>query len=421
MNEKLNMITKAVWRSSVSPWERFGAGLRAGFLLLLLPVVFAQSAYCQQRSLQAEDKSGPFDVFTGVGTEAGMVVICNENIELAFVSNRDATVNVFRVETKGSDRYYYLRMPTGEAYNDRRLTIHAARYAPLIIEPRLQTKELKTFHLFDPDVILQGCYNQIMKEGLEIFRMAQYVDARAKYRLAVECSDAPASVFDDVAEIIATIDTIIRRRRLADEFFTIGNYQKAYNHYMAVFSYNPNDRYAELRMSESRLRIGSAGFSENTDNKDRKRQRTFVMAYETPTGNIWGSHGGSLGWYRDRKVGVCFAARTAVENLYYKNMNVEIPEFSASMGLTFRLFRLTKKDYRKWPWGVWASLGGSYAIASVNNKQSSGSSERLASWAPEAGLLMKMGFLTVKYTYQHRIDFPDDFDGRSFIGLGLCF
>jgi len=386
-------------------------------LCFCILMVSGLTGFAQQRSLQIEDKSGPFDVFTGVGNEAGIVIICTETIELSFASNRDATINVFKTETKGSDKYYYLRMPTGDTYNDRRLTIYAARYAPLIIEPRLQIKELKTIYLFDPDVILQGCYNQTMKEGLEIFRLAQYVDAKAKYRLAAECSDTPASVLDDIEEKIAIIDTIVKRRRLADEFFTIGDYKNAYNNYMAVFSNNPSDRYAELRMSESRLRITEISGEEGIP--DRRRQRTFAISYETPTTDLLSSHGASLGWYRDRKVGVYLAMRTAFQSDYYYDY-FDISEISGSFGITFRLFRMTKKDYRKWPWGVWMSLGGSYVLADVSENYSSGS-ENISSLAPEAGLLMKMGFFVVKYTYQHRIDFSSDYAGRSFIGLGFCF
>jgi hypothetical protein len=383
--------------------------------------VVTTSSYSQQRTLQLEDKSDPFGIFSGIGNEAGMVFICAETIELTFSSNKDATVNVFKTELKGSDKYYYMRMPTGEVYNDRKLTIYAARYAPLIIELRLQTKELKTLYLFDPDIILQGCYNQTMKEGLEIFRMAQYLDAKAKYRLAAECSDAPATVLDDIQEKIAIIDTIIKRRRLADEFFATDNFIKAYDNYSAVFGYNPGDRYAELRMTESRLRLGrNTGYATGSQIPERRRQRTFVIQYETPTNDLFGGHGGSLGWYRDKKVGVCFAGRSFYQSLQYNYRYYDISEASASMGLTFRLFRMTKKDYRKWPWGVWMSLGGGYTWAELwGDYDNTGS--QIHSVVPEAGLLMKMGFLTVKYSYQYRHELPSDYVNRSFLGLGFCF
>ncbi len=391
------------------------------FCMLMMTIAVG---YGQQRQLHYEDKSGPFDVFTGTGSEAGMVIICAETIELTFVSNKDKTVNIFKTELKGSDKYYYLRLPVGDAYNDRKLTVYAARYAPLILEPRLQIKELKTILLYDPDVILQGCYNQTMKEGLEIFRMAQYPDAKAKYRLAAECTDAPATVIDDIEQKIAIIDTIIKRRRIADEFFTVGNYRKAYDNYQAAFAHNPGDRYVELRMSESYTKLTGKSMLTGQNSKalaslekkyerkmERRRQRTFAMSYET-------LYGGSLGWYRDRKVGAYFAGRYFEGEAGAYN---SVEEISASFGLTFRLFRMTAKDYKKWTFGVWMSLGAGFVDCTASQKYYSYNDFYDTAAFPEAGVLMKLGFAVLKYSYQYRFDFPGDLVGRHILGAGICF
>lgn len=404
-------------------------------------IVGVTLGYGQQRQLHYEDKSGPFDIFTGSGSEAGMVLICAEAIELSFASNKDKTVNVFKTEVKGSDKYYYLRMPVGESYNDRKLTIYAAKYAPLVIEPKLQIKELKTLFLYDPDVILQGCYNQTMKEGLEIFRMAQYIDAKAKYRLAAECSDAPASVLDDIEQKIAVIDTIIKRRRVADEYFTVGNFAKAYSNYQTVYAYNPDDRYAELKMAESRTQMGKKPGSQQKpkttvsdgqgevkefkEKSERRKQNVFAISYETMSAPTIGL---SFGWYRAGKVGIYFAGHAAGDMGFWNGIYRE--DVNLSLGTTFRLFNFSPGK----PSGAWLSVGGGYTYAYIEEEyyfHDSGTGI-----APEAGVLFKFGWLVMKYTFQYRFFKHDEHDNYNYgyyngssqlpktnhlLGIGVCF
>lgn len=410
------------------------------FCISMLAAVVALS-YGQQNQrtqLQFEDISDPLAVWAENGA-AAVVIVCDDRIKLTFDSDVGA-VNVYKTELKGGDMYYTLRFQVGSDnvkrsfFNVRgvyNITSETDRvvYEPVKFAIELNPKEMKTFYLSDPNIdVLGGCYGRTTKEGLDAFRKGLYTDAKLRYEQVKDCDDTPATVFDDIDRKIADIDKILRFRDEADNLFISGDYQKAYDYYMTASGINPDDSFLKDRMTECMRRTGMTGVTTEKATPDsinkkaeRRRQRTFVMAYENSI-LVGGIYGGSLGWYRDKKVGVSLAARTGKANNVHAGYDYgRIDELSASFGLTFRLFRMTKKDYRKWPWGVWMSLNGGYAIAKPDNSYYYYNEDFYKSFAPEAGLLMKMGFLAVKYTYQYRIDFPGDFKTRNFVGIGLCF
>jgi len=374
----------------------------------------------QRAQLQFEDISDPLAVWAENGA-AAVVIVCDDRIKLTFDSDVGA-VSVNNSELKGGDMYYTLRFQVGANNNRRNFNIRGVYnitseidrivYEPIRFAIELQPKEMKTFYLSDPNIdVFGGCYGRTSKEALDAFRRGYYPEAKLKYLQVMECLDTPAAAFDEIDRRIADIDTIIHLRNRADIFYITGDYRRAYDNYLSAFAHNPDDRYVELRMNESRSRMTG----ENTSVKnpklsekkiERRRQRTFAMMYTPPMF-------GSIGWYRDKKVGIYFGMSEA----YFTD---DFYDFAISTGLTFRLFRMTGKNYRK-PVGVWMELGVGYNEVFYNNNYYYPYDENYVQFAPEIGTLLKLGFLAFRYSYHYRYDFPFNVRGGNFVGLGICF
>ncbi|GHT24510.1 hypothetical protein FACS189430_09530 [Bacteroidia bacterium] len=285
-------------------------------MLAVCPAIWGQ-----QRQLVYQDKSGKFDVFSGGSGEAGVVVFCPEEIELTFASSKDPSVDLYKTEVKGSDKYYYMRFQTGKRYEGRKLTVYASKYAPLILTIELESKEFKTLHIYDPDVILLGCYNQTMKDADVLFRLAQYADARAKYKMAVECSDKPkmsneeieeriklldtlvnrrwtqdnykflaedfrkanrdliaCTVDVDIIEKINNIDTLVSFRRIADKYFLDEDFRKAYINYMNAYNYNNADQYIGGKLMDCQVKLAAVCRTDFTQAEAYFKDRWFTEA-----------------------------------------------------------------------------------------------------------------------------------------------
>ena len=192
------------------------------FLLPFMLLMVALSAF-GQRNLEVKDVTTGLNVFSGQDTEAGMVIIAPTNIGLSFESTHDKIVNVYNVEQKGEETYYYIRFQTGKRYRGRKLTIITDNYAPVNIAVDLSPKELKQYQLLDPDAeFVYGCYYEYRKRGTEFYQKAMYNEAKEQYNIAKECSDCPTDA--NLDELIANVDSILVYQKRADEAFEIMNY-----------------------------------------------------------------------------------------------------------------------------------------------------------------------------------------------------
>ena len=219
--------------------------------IVLLTVLFFMTVVgFGQRVLEIKDVSTGLNVFSGKDTEAGIVVSCPSNMELAFESSHDKKVDVFNTEVKGEERFYYLRFNTGRKYSGRKLFIRTSGYALVTISAELNPKELKAYQLIDPDVeFVHGCYYEYRKRGTEYFQKSMYSEAKEQYSIAKECSDCPPDA--NLDELIANIDSIFYYQKQAEEAWDLLQYDVAEDYYGKILLLNPSDENASNKRNES--------------------------------------------------------------------------------------------------------------------------------------------------------------------------
>lgn len=445
---------------------------RRFFLLPFMLLMLAVSAF-GQRSLEVRDVTTGLNVFSGKDTEAGMVFIAPSNIGLSFESTHDKMVNVYNVEQKGEETYYYIRFQTGKRYRGRKLTILTDNYAPVNIAVDLSPKELKQYQLLDPDVeFVYGCYYEYRKRGTEFYQKAMYNEAKEQYNIAKECSDCPADA--NLDELISNVDSIQVYLKRADEAFEIMNYTEASELYGRVLLLNPSDinasekRFNCHRLSdndckkfydaaevykeggdfEKALELYRKVISLNCSNTlvaseeakkieillQARKQKARAFVIEGGGSGIWGF---SYGKYKNRKAGGYFSLNANYHLIEAAQQEPEkcgigrVMETGFSFGWTFC-------PVPKFPY-VWLFLGPGYTGAGqylpksfVDEVAESDDDKYNFNWynsfAPEGGVLIKVGPAVLRYTFQYRLAFDDaskdlfeDRATRHMFGVGVCF
>ena len=397
------------------------------------------------------------EVINAGGAQAGAVITCPLSLNLTFSSNVDKVVDVWKTETKGGLRYYYLRFIIGRfkgaSYEKRILEIAAPGFLPIKFPLDLLPSESKRFEVIDPNATVGvGCFYQNFNEGVELYRKSLYIEAKEKYRTSLECNDIPDEV--NVYDRIMLIDSIMTWRQQADSCFEAQNYKEAINYYQKVAVQNREDFYANTRHSESLYRrsdLCSRYFNSaeeyfaNGDYQEAKKlysivtdqqcmqsekadarlveirvfererlEGPIVIAYEfaknTPIGL-------TVGLYRIKKIRAYVSCRTNGDffrSLQSDGVNeVKRSEINISAGLTFGVYN-----------PVWLFFGGGYTEV--------GESDELIGFiphyaiSPEIGVLGKIGPAVIRYTFQYRFALEKESQDfiRKFghvIGLGICF
>lgn len=443
------------------------------FLLPFMLLMVALSAF-GQRNLEVKDVTTGLNVFSGQDTEAGMVIIAPTNIGLSFESTHDKIVNVYNVEQKGEETYYYIRFQTGKRYRGRKLTIITDNYAPVNIAVDLSPKELKQYQLLDPDAeFVYGCYYEYRKRGTEFYQKAMYNEAKEQYNIAKECSDCPTDA--NLDELIANVDSILVYQKRADEAFEIMNYAEAGELYGRILVLNPSDtnasekRFNCNRLSdndckkffdaaevykeggdfEKALELYRKVVSLNCTNTliaseeakkieillQARKQRARAFVVESAGSGVWGF---SYGKYKNRKVGGYFSLNANYHLIEAAQQEPEkcgigrVMEAGFSFGWSFC-------PVPKFPY-VWLFLGPGYTGAGrylpkteIESWDSEDDKDKYNfhwynSFAPEGGILVKVGPAVLRYTFQYRLAFDDssknlfeDRATRHMFGLGICF
>lgn len=453
--------------------------MKQKFMLLSLFLFGIVIGTFAQRNLEIKDVTSGLNVFSGKDTEAGLVFSCPTNIPLTFESTHDKVVDVYNKEQKGEDTYYYIRFQTGKKYRGRKLSIITSDYAPLSIVVDLSPKELKEYKLLDPDVeFVHGCYYEYRKRGTEFFQKAMYTEAKEQYSIAKECSDCPADA--NLNELIANIDSIQSYIKRGDDAFGLMDYMAANELYSRVLVLNPSDvmvsekRFNSIRLYDTdckKIFDTAELYKENGEyNKaldlyrkvvdqncgnaliaseeakqielllQSRKQRTRAITVETATKGVWGF---STGKYKNRKVGGYFSLNANYHLLEAAQQEPEkcgvgrIMEAGMSFGWTVCL---ASKFPHFWLFfGPGYTGAGQYLPKTGMEVEPEGLGEEVdskdlysfhwySSFAPEAGLLIKIGPAVLRYTFQYRLAFDDeskelfeDRKTRHMFGLGLCF
>jgi tetratricopeptide (TPR) repeat protein len=419
-----------------------------------------------QRNLEVREKTEGISVFTekdpevinAGGAQAGAIISCPLTLNLSFSSNVDRTVDVWKTEERGELRFYYLRFIVGRYrganYDNRTLEITASGFLPYRLALRLQPSESKSFEVFDPNATVGvGCFYQHYNEGVELYRKALYIEAKEKYRTALECTDVPADV--SVNERIAFIDSILLWRHRADSCFDLVNYKNAINLYQKIVAQNREDEYANRRYNESldkhsdlcsRYFISAEDYFENGSFQEAKQlftvisdqqcsqaskadarlieirkyeregqERRNVIVYEYAKNTPFGF---SIGNYRPRKVRGYLSFRTNADffkSIQMDNYDAVRSELNASLGLTFGIYH-----------PVWLFMGGGYTEVGRWEKEDDYDITRHRAISPEIGILGKLGPVVLRYTFQYRHalmrEYQDVIWKNSHVfGLGVCF
>lgn len=453
--------------------------LLVGGLFLAIASVFGQ------RNLEVKDITTQRDVFSGKDTEAGIVISCPSNIKLTIESSHDKVVDVYNVEDKGEETFYYMRFETGRRYRGRKLTVRADGYAPVSIMAELNPKELKRYQLIDPDVeFVYGCYYEYRKRGTEYFQQAMYVEAKEQYAIAQACSDCPEN--SGLDNLIAGIDSITVYREKADEAFDLLDYETAKDYYGRIVSLNPSDENASQKVFECSRNFdidcnkyfdSAEAYREEGDyekamelyqrvvdgncpnaikasqqlkllrkevNSRKQRARVYVYEYSKSA-----PIGLGTGTYNKNKVGGYFSLsfHSDLFKALQKSYNeVKDAELNLSFGWTLN-------KWEKVP--VWVFFGVGYTGAgefvdsdgnryiepeedstqpdqSGDNSGSYGEEEDNPTFklysaiSPEVGLLGKIGPVVLRYTFQYRFSVSKEYEDkisktRHAFGIGFCF
>lgn len=450
--------------------------------LFVLFFVCCLSTTWGQRKLHYKDVTTELNVFSGKDDEAGMVITCPKSIALTFESSHDKMVDVYQTEEKGENKVYYIRLKVGRKYSGRKITIITSDFNPLTFDGDLSPKQLKQYELYDPDAaFVYGCYYEYRKRGTDYFQKAMYAEAKEVYSIAKECSDCPQD--SDLDERIASIDSIDIYMKRAAKMQDMLNFKEAANYYLKVLLLNPKDeaavakrlemenkytsdctRYVEmaetyyndgdyqkslelykkvvdLNCFNSVVASERAAYIQNKIN--HRRQRSRVFTYQ------WGQHTPvilSMGSYKNHKVGGYFTLgfHPDVFNAARKDYD-ETKDFEAAAS-----FGWNGRPIKKVPaWifgGIGYTMNGQFLPkgqkASINTlgdgvdpvdpaepvepAEQDMKFKAYHSVCPELGVLVKIKFFVLRYTFQYRFavdkKYKDEIEKTQHsIGFGFCW
>jgi len=444
------------------------------YLLLFFPVSISFS----QRNLKLKEKTETLSVFTDKeptidssgGMQAGVIISCSNALQIDFTSNVDKSVDVYKTEEKGGSRFYYLRFIIGKykgaSYDNRVLEVSAPNFLPLKFNLDLKPSESKWYEIYDPNATVGvGCFYQNYNEGVELFKKSLYQEAQEKYKLSMECNDAPPDL--NVKEKITNIDSILSFRKMGDYFFDMLHFKEASDCYRRIISYNNDDQYATMRNNEANMKLmdycnnyfinaedyfTNGKYDEakklyeivaqqscpksieantrlmeiNKYLRDRK-QRAQVILYELSQNTPIGI---STGKYKEGKVSGYFSIRMnsmLFEAIRQDTAKAKKPELDISFGWTIKVYK-----------PVWIFFGPGYTGVGDWIPNDNGKDKLIVHSAisPEVGLLGKIGPVALRYTFQYRFALSDNNDPnknsigqiqnyigqvRHVFGIGYCF
>ena len=428
-------------------------------ILVYLLLFFSVSILFAQRNLELREKTEALSVFTDKdpvidssgGIQAGVIISCSNALQLNFSSNVDKAVDVYKKEEKGGSRFYYLRFIIGKykgaSYDNRVLEVSAQNFLPLKLNLDLKPSESKWYEIYDPNATVGvGCFYQYYNEGVELFKKALYQEAQEKYKLSMECNDAPPDL--NVKEKIANIDSILSLRKTGDYYFDMLHFKEASNCYQKIISYNKDDQYAIMRNNESNIKLmdncnnyfnnaedyftngkydeakklyefvlqqscpksieANTRLTEINNHLRDRKQRAQVIMYEFGLGsgipktpNTLNSPntpiGISVGKYKEGKVSGYFSIRMNPEIFKAIQQNSDTtarPELNISFGWTIKVYK-----------PVWIFFGPGYTgvgewYNGIDKKRNFRIDNAIS---PEIGLLGKIGPVALRYTFQYRL------------------
>jgi tetratricopeptide (TPR) repeat protein len=386
--------------------------------------------------------------------------------------------------------HYTLHFKTGKEqnkdYRDRILEISSSKYPqdPLKIHlDNLQPKESLTFF-----VTLKKCYEPLFSEGNTLFFAGKYKEAGEKYAQAKECLDKKdaALVEGEVEKKIVRVDSIIAWIEKASESMLLLDYNMAIKYYNKVLLENPSDhptivkidaamqkqlaycdkcekaayRYYREHEYDKALelyqRIANQICNNNANNQakvdtikiiiDSQKNKYRVFTYEFGVSKFRSPNlslpiSFSTGKYLNYKMGgyFSFATNPAFFNMLRSDYTNAV---QGSAGISFGMnLRPVKPRVTKYVplwlfWGTGYTFMGAYHYKNASDEDVRFEGGKLPDAklnlrayhaVPfEAGLLLKVKWLVLRYTFQYR--FAIKIDTQEYInpymhslGIGICY
>lgn len=414
-----------------------------------------------QRPLTAVDRSQPNDTYLGQNKFACVTISAPKSLIPLFYEGDEKKLPE-KTDSTGSDINYHLKFAIVKGYERNKVTVHANGFEPLILNFWLNPNQQLKYYIFDADSTIVDCYNQIIREGMSLFRSGFYNEARGKYESAKSCSNFPLQ--NDIDNRIELIDSILIWKTLGEVAYSTTNLPEAIRLYQKVFIKNPDDKFIGKRLNEfivlqsenckANFETAEKYFDDrdflNAENLYQKvieyqcsnaqyavkkiqeihnlKQLAHVLTYE------WSNDvpiGISTGKYKDNKSGGYFTLRLNEEvfEAIRSNLGSDArPELNLSFGWTIKVVK-----------PIWIFFGPGYTGVGkylTEGEDSVNIEENLKlnishAVSPEIGSVCKIPItekigIAFRYTYQYRFALDTEeinYIGktRHVFGVGFCF
>jgi tetratricopeptide (TPR) repeat protein len=434
--------------------------MKASILIILLFITFCVFA---QRPLEYEDISKENETYPlGKNTFAHVTISAKADFRPYFKSG-DRLQTPAKTDTLGGKVYYHLHLDVPQPGTRKTVEINVSGFSPLDIPLVLDANRWYRYNIYDPDSTIVDCYNQLMREGMNLFTSGMYEEAQEKYLSVKRCSEIED--MEKVNKQITLIDSIQKWSVLADAAFARSDYSYAIKGFQHILENNPKDSYNRIRLIEAQQQqtkdcAALFGMAENYfEDKDYKSAKplyeqvvekscnesssaleklqkirskgqlshslTYEYADNVPIGL-------STGNYKEHKAGGYFTLRFNPDlfELIRTDGDEELkPELNVSFGWTLKVVK-----------PVWIFFGpgytgvGQYVYAAENiNKEKDSTLKICSAISPEVGLLGKIPLgrnakvgITLRYTFQYRFAIDKEYDEyigktKHVFGIGLCF
>jgi len=429
--------------------------MRTFALITLFFMVFCTFA---QRPLEPIEQTKEGEVFPmGKNTYARITISTEINIQPYFKS-MDVLLTPVEIDTLGKKVFYHLHLDA-KRFPKTNLEIIVDGFSPLnLIFDNLQPNQWLRYNVFDPDVTIVDCYNQLMREGSNLLQKGMYEEARKKYEsIKNVCSKVENE--EEINKKITLLNSILMWRNLGEANYTRSDYTGAIENFEKILEQNPEDKYIGNRLTEAQtkqredcvanFKMAEIFFSEKDYNSAQplyektiekscnemaqaigrlqeirmKAKRPHVLTWEfsqnTPIGL-------STGDYKEHKSSGYFTIRLNSDLFELARTDGDEklkPELNVSFGWTIKVIK-----------PVWVFFGPGYT--GVGQYLSKDGKEKLElkinnAVSPEAGLLgriiiaNKVG-IALRYTYQYRFALEKEAQNdvgktRHVFGIGFCF
>ena len=468
------------------------ANLRTILILAALTFSTAVNAQTQLKTMIVTNVTPDLSVYPcGDRHEAQVIIRCQEPFDLVLSSNYDSNLDL-TITTEGPEKVYSIVFKTreeGTSFKGRQLTIAAEGFKKHYIPLNLNDKEKLEFMVSDPYSKLRSLFYTATESGISFMADGMYDAAIDQFNIAKQCPEF-ADTQNHLDEYITRCDSLKVWTEQGTSYMDKEDYYNARMVYMKMMIENPSSdlvRTLYFNANENFNRASKYDMDVAQTYFDSKRYEEARELYEhaiaqnNPQSSLAGTnlayiqlkrykqdnHTRSVSYIYDPdcNIGIMFAglkpdktgayfslgfdkgcidlASKNVEPITVENNVPQKPAYQAmaSIGWAMRLYTQGKKEYIPKVWVLLTPFsyagGGFYTKlnnptydpnSTSNNNEFIESYHWMHSFAPEAGVAMRIWRVVLSYRYQYRYVLnkerpaSDNLESaRNLIGLGFCW